>query len=272
MSTTEYRADLELALQAVHAVSPIIMGAFRTEQDVIYKSQDQPQTAADREADRQLQQVLLGSRPDYGWLSEEIADTPDRLERSHIWIVDPIDGTRSYLSGRPEFAISIGLAVNGESVLGVIANPATNEIFWTIKGEGAFLHPHQRLQVAARERVLRIAASRSELKRGEFAELVGGAEVVGVGSTAYKMAKVASGVVDVFLSRGPKSEWDVCAGDLLVREAGGRVSDLKGATLRYNRPDPYIHGILASSGTHHDAIMQILPRLPPTGRLRGETK
>jgi myo-inositol-1(or 4)-monophosphatase len=108
------------------------------------------------------------------------------------------------------------------------------------------------------------------MKRGEFAHLMVDAEIVGVGSTAYKMGKVAAGDVDVFFSRGPKSEWDVCAGDLIVREAGGQVSDLKGATLRYNQPDPYIHGILATSGSRHDEFLRIVRGLPPTGRLRGE--
>jgi myo-inositol-1(or 4)-monophosphatase len=270
LSTQEYHADLEIAFAAVRRATPVIMRAFRTKQDVVYKSQDQPQTAADVEADRVLQEVLLGDRPGYGWLSEEIRDTPERLTRSRVWIVDPIDGTRSFIAGRSEFAISIGLAENGAVALGVIANPATDEIFWAVRGAGAFVYPKQRIHVAQNDRVRRIAASRSELKRGEFAELVGTAEVVGVGSTAYKMAKVAAGEVDIFLSRGPKSEWDVCAGDLLVREAGGRVTDLRAETLRYNRTDPYIHGILASSGAQHDAIMGIVRKLPPTGRLRGE--
>jgi myo-inositol-1(or 4)-monophosphatase len=270
VSEPEYRADLDLALKAVHAAAPGIMRAFRTRQDVIYKSEDQPQSAADREADNTLHSVLLGGRPDYGWLSEELADTPDRLTRARVWIVDPIDGTRSYLAGYPEFAISVALAENGESVLGVVANPATNEIFWAIRGVGAFLHPERRLHVRPPHPPLRIAASRSEMKRGEFAEFTAGAEILGVGSTAYKLAKVACGDADLFLSRGPKSEWDTCAGDLLVNEAGGRVTDLKGAPLRYNNPDPYIHGILATSGARHDEILGIVRTLPPTGRLRGE--
>jgi len=271
VSASGYRADLELALEAVRAAAPGIMRVFRTKQDVVYKSPDQPQTAADRDADHALHEVLIGARPDYGWLSEELMDTPDRLARSRVWIVDPIDGTRSYLAGHPEFAISIALAENGQSVLGVIANPATDEIFWTIRGEGAFRHPDKRLHVSRVDhRPLRIAASRSEMKRGEFAELAEGAEIQGVGSTAYKMARVAAGEVDLFLSRGPKSEWDVAAGDLLVREAGGRVSDLKGATLRYNNPDPYVHGILVTNGARHDEILNIVRTLPPTGRLRGE--
>src|SRR5262245_19437889 len=247
------------------------MRAFRTKQEVVYKSRDQPQSAADRDADRTLPDVLIGARPDYGWLSEELPDTEARLARERVWIVDPIDGTRSYLAGHPEFAISIGLVEAGESVLGVIANPATDEIFWTVKGEGAHRLPDTRLHVRMDARPPpRLVASRTEMKRGEFAELLGEMKVEGVGSTAYKMALVAAGEVDLFLSRGAKSEWDVAAGDLLVREAGGWVTDVKGATLRYNRPDPYIHGILASSGVQHDAILEIVRVLPPTGRLRGE--
>ena len=271
MSQREYHADLDLALEAVRAAASGIMRAFRTKQEVVYKSADQPQSAADRDADHTLHEVLIGGRPHYGWLSEELLDTPARLAHSRVWIVDPIDGTRSYLAGHSEFAISIALAENGEAVLGVVANPATNEIFWTIRGEGAFRHPDVRLHVSAADhQPLRIVASRTEMKRGEFAGLAAGAEIQGLGSTAYKMAKVAAGEVDLFLSRGPKSEWDVAAGDLLVREAGGRVSDLRGATLRYNTPDPYIHGIVVTNGARHDEILRIVRTLPPTGRLRGE--
>ncbi len=111
-------------------------------------------------------------------------------------------------------------------------------------------------------------ASRSEIAAGEFDPFHGGWRIHPTGSTAYKLAKVAAGAGDVFLSRGPKSEWDVCAGALLVEEAGGRATDLDGAPLRFNRPDPYVHGILASNGRLHDYVLGIVRTLPPPPRLR----
>ena len=89
-----------------------------------------------------------------------------------------------------------------------------------------------------------------------------------MGSTAYKLARVAQGTADVFLSRGPKSEWDVAAGDLIVREAGGIVSDLHGHPLRYNGADPYVHGLLGTNGLLHDHVMRLVESMPKGGRLR----
>jgi myo-inositol-1(or 4)-monophosphatase len=272
VNAVPYDDDLELALAAARAAGPAIMAAFRTNQEVTYKSADQPLTAADLEANRIIHEHLVGARPEYGWLSEETIDNPARLERERVWIVDPIDGTRSFVAGRPEFAISIALAVAGEVVLGVIANPATGETFWAVRGAGAYGLPDRPLRVRphAGSATTLLAASRSELKRGEFALFTGDWEFLPVGSTAYKLAKVASGAADAFLSRGPKSEWDVAAGDLIVREAGGRVTDLKGGTLHYNRPDPYIHGVLATSGPWHDDVLARARQIEPTGRLRGD--
>jgi myo-inositol-1(or 4)-monophosphatase len=248
------------------------MRTFRTEQEVVFKSPDQPQTKADLEADRILHEFLLQDRPNYGWLSEETVDRPDRLRRDRVWIVDPIDGTRSYLAGRPEFAVSVALAEHGVPVLGVIANPATDEIFWAVTGLGAYAYPEQRLKVSVRPTLQAaiLAASRSELRAGEFEQIKAELEVLPVGSTAYKLAKIAAADADVFLSRGPKSEWDICAGDLIVREAGGRVTDLLGHDLDYNRPDPYVHGVLATNGPLHEAMLERAAKLPSTGRLRGE--
>jgi len=113
-------ADLALAVEAARAAGEVVMRRFGGEQPVTYKGPDQPLTPADLEADDVLRARLLGARPDYGWLSEETADAPDRLGRVRVWIVDPLDGTRSFIAGRPEFAISIALAERGRAVLGAV--------------------------------------------------------------------------------------------------------------------------------------------------------
>jgi myo-inositol-1(or 4)-monophosphatase len=122
---------------AARAAGVEVMKWFRTDLEVILKSPDQPVTKADLASDAILKRMLLDSRPEYGWLSEETADTADRLSREYVWMVDPIDGTRSFIAGRPEFTISIGLAQNGVPVLGVVFNPSTDELYTASAGAGA---------------------------------------------------------------------------------------------------------------------------------------
>lgn len=258
---TEYRKDLDLALEAVAAAGRVIMRTFRTDPEVHHKSPDQPVTEADLQADALLAERLLEDRPDYGWLSEETVDRPARLERSRVWVVDPIDGTRSFIEGYAEFGVSVGLVEDGAPVVGVIHNPARDEMFWAIRGGGAFLRtgPGEvvRLRVAAEEAgdPPSLLASRSEIGRGDF-ETFGDHALHELGSTACKMAGVAAGRGHGFLSRGPKSEWDVAAGVLIVEEAGGVATDAEGRIVVFNRPDPSVRGILAAAPWLHGDLLR----------------
>ena len=282
---TYFEADLALARAAVLEAGEAVMGFFGGEQEVRMKGPGQPVTPADLAAEEILRLRLAGGRPGYGWLSEESVDEPVRLERARVWVVDPIDGTRSFISGRSEFAISVALVEDGEPVLGFVYNPAVRELFWAARGAGAWLEEAgppflvggregtaprpRRLAVrgAAQDRAPVLLASRSELHRGELEAFGAAWELLPTGSTAYKMARVAAGVGDAFISRGPKSEWDVCGAHIVVTEAGGRVSDLKGRPLRYNRPDPRLHGIVASSAALADRILDEVRALEPHPRL-----
>lgn len=248
--TFEAEDDLKLAVAAAREAGDVVMKYFRTDLEVVLKSPDQPVTKADIESDSLLKKRLLEARPDYGWLSEETADTADRLHREYVWMVDPIDGTRSFIAGREEFSISIGLAHNGEPVLGVVFNPATGEMYSAIRGSGAFFGDVPMQVGGGRERSVMVA-SRSEITRGHFEPFAAVFDIQGLGSTAYKLCKVAAGGVDVFMSRGPKGEWDLCGGDLIVTEAGGHVTDLQGERLLYNRPDPHITGVIAARAEVH---------------------
>jgi myo-inositol-1(or 4)-monophosphatase len=230
-------------------------------------------TDADIQADALLTRMLRGARPEYGWLSEETVDRPDRLSHRRVWVVDPIDGTRSFIAGYPEFAVSVGLVEDGRAVLGVILNPARDETFWAVRGGGGFLRAGSgapvRLSmedpgVDARPSLL---ASRSEIRRGEFEAFAGGHDITGIGSTAYKMAGVAAGRGHAFLSRGPKSEWDVAAGVVIVEEAGGSVTDLEGEPLAFNRPNPHFRGLLVAPRRLHAELLAIA-----AGAATGATK
>lgn len=252
--------DLALAEAAAVLAGRRIMEAFGRDQTVTMKAPGQPVTEADLAADAILRECLLADRPDYGWLSEESAASPDRADRRRVWIVDPIDGTRSFVAARPEFSISIGLAEDGVAVLGLVANPATGEVFTAVRGGGAWCtrpgSARTRLSVSAAPAAEGgiLLGSRSELARGRFDAL--GWEVSPLGSTAYKLARVAAGQGDAFVSFGPKSEWDVCAGMLMVEEAGGRATDGAGNVPAYNRPEPHLRGVVAGSVGAWERIME----------------
>ncbi len=279
MPVDDRQADLELALRATGEAAAAVMAWFRTDLTVREKEPGQPVTAADLAADRILRETLTGERPDYGWLSEETKDRADRLARKRVWIVDPVDGTRSFVEGVPEFALSVGLAEEGVVVVGVVCNPAAGSLYWAIRGRGAFAadlddgvpRAERRLAMRkARGGTPTMLASRHEVADGEFEPfLARGWRVKGAGSTACKLARLAAGEGDVFLSRGPKSEWDVCAGDLLVAEAGGSVTDLRGVPFRYNRLDPALYGVLATAAGLHEDVLSVLRSVPETPRMAG---
>lgn len=258
--------DLDLAVAAARQAGAIAISHFGRALDVTDKAPGQPVTVADLEADALLRRLLLDGRPDYGWLSEETADGPDRIGRRRVWIVDPIDGTRSFIAGRPEFAVSVGLAEDGVVVAGVVFNPATDELYQGLLGCGAHLvaggGAPRRLRVtdALPGAGRTVLASRTDIAAGDFAGLPPDWQIQPLGSTAYKMARVAAGGADAFLSLGPKNEWDVCAGVLIVAEAGGRVTDLRGASPSFNRPSTLMHGILTSNGAVHDGMLAAVSR------------
>jgi myo-inositol-1(or 4)-monophosphatase len=254
MHLSDLQSDLELALRAARAAAEVIRPAFRADMEVRYKDPDQPVTDADVEADRVIREVLIGGRPEYGWLSEETADSPERLERERLWVVDPIDGTNSFVQGIAEFAVSIGLVEGDRAVLGVVCNPATGEVYHAIEGGGAWLNGAP-IRVSDGGGMPRVLCSRSELRRGEMDGIGESCTLHPLGSTAYKMVKVADGTGDAFVSFGPKHEWDVCGAEVIVREAGGRVTGLDGEPFRYNQPRPSWRGVAASNGRVHQAVL-----------------
>jgi myo-inositol-1(or 4)-monophosphatase len=272
--STGVAADVALAIDAARRAGEVVMRYFGRDLVVEHKSPGQPLTEADLAADALLRELLTGARPDYGWLSEETVDGPDRLERERVWIVDPIDGTRSFIAGHPEFTISIGLAERGRPTAGVVYNPARDELFHATRGGGAFLSADGgtarplRVGNGAIDDQLKMLASRSEIAAGEFDPFHGGWRIEPVGSTAYKLARIAAGSADAYLSRGPKSEWDICAGVLLVAEAGGRVTDLSNREPRFNGADPYVHGLIATNGALHESLLLRIAELPHSTRLR----
>lgn len=245
--TDHYNGDgfLAAVIDAARAAGICIQSHACTKTET--KADGSPATAADHAADRLLRDRLTSLLPEAAWLSEETADSPGRLLRSLVWIVDPLDGTKEFIEGKPEYAVAIALVESQRPVLAVVNNPATSQMFWAVRGGGAFLNG-EAISTAPGKRLL---ASRSEVGLGEFTAVESEWDIAPVGSIQYKLALVASGAGALTFSRGPKHEWDVCAGSLLVTEAGGIATDLFGGELLFNRPLPKTRGVLAG---HPSAI------------------
>ena len=251
------RDKLELAVEAGRRAGDLILEYYGRDGDVRDKGNDHPVSIADLEADTLLKEILLGACPGYGWLSEETADDARRLQQETVWIVDPIDGTREFLRHIPEYVVSIALVHRGEPMVGVIFNPAKDDLYAAVRGGGAFLNG-KRVFCSATTRLdqATLAVSRSETGRGQvdsFHPFI--KRMRPLGSVSYKLASVAAGQADLNLSVQPKNEWDVCAGDLLVREAGGLMLDLKGRVRRYNQANPRIDGGLVAGNQSLTAAM-----------------
>ncbi len=212
---------------------------------VDYKADWDPVTEADREVNKVLKEILL--RDGEGWLSEETTDDLSRLEKERVWIIDPIDGTREFISGIPEWAISVAYVVNGKPIAGGISNPASNEMVLgsketgvTYNGNPAKMSDKISLNGAV------ILGSRSEAKRGEWDRFDDAIfKVRHVGSVAYKLGLVAAGIGDATWTLVPKHEWDVAAGVALIESAGGFVRGLTQEVLRFNQKNPLLIGLIA---------------------------
>src|SRR5579883_2263057 len=259
---TNLRRELDLAREAALSAGEILERYFRNRGFAIdQKGRDNPVTTADFDADREIKRLLRGPFPDYGWLSEETADNPERLSCRRVWIVDPLDGTKEFIKGIPEFVVAIALAEGGVPILGVTYNPVRHELFWCARGQGVYLND-ERVGVTRRDSLVEatVLASRSETSRGEWKAYEGLLKVDPIGSVAYKLALVAAGRADATFTLTPKSEWDVAAGTALVTEAGGRVTDLSGRELRFNKNSVKLPGFVATNGLIHEAIEMMLPR------------
>jgi myo-inositol-1(or 4)-monophosphatase len=209
---------------------------------------------ADIRAAEMLHTAITGAFPEDGWLSEEHVDTSHRLGKERVWIVDPIDGTREFLQGIPEYAISVGLVVDGRPVLGVVYNPAADDMHAAICA-GAAESP-----LSATPAKFDVLVGRGEHQWDDVPPLPPGARQRGVGSIAYRLALVAAGRGDVMLTGTGRSEWDVAAGAALCMAAGLRVTDVLGAPLPFNQRDPFVRGLLVAHVGLHEHMSSFLSR------------
>ena len=212
------------------------------------KPDDSPVTSADHAVNELLMDRLLGRFPDDGWLSEETPDTAARLEKSRVWVIDPIDGTKAFIRREPEFCISVALLEGAQPVLAAIFNPSTNELYSAARGQGLHLNgatvPRRE---SVTDQVPTIALSPWELQIGRFKSVAPHITSRPTRSIAWALALAAGGIIHGVMTLEPENEWDVAAGALLLEEAGGSTRDGSGSPLRFNRPVPRYQGIIATA-------------------------
>ena len=214
-------------------------------------------TAADLAINDLIAEALRPARPSYGWLSEETPDDHARLAHERIWIIDPIDGTRAFFEHRQEWCVAVALIDNGRPVVAAVYRPMQDEFYTAIAGEGALLNGEALTTAdAATLQGARLAGNRKAL--GSLASAGISGDPTGALPLQLRLAYVAAGRLDGAVSIGNRNDWDLAAGELLVIEAGGQVSDTQGLAYIYNRPQPWQQGLVAAGMKRHAAIIQQL--------------
>lgn len=268
-ASVELPFELTRFTQVITHAGAIVATWFRSGAQVDRKQDGSPITAADTAANEYLRGALLQLLPSAGWLSEETADDPVRLTKDWVWIVDPLDGTKEFAAGLPEFAVSVALTYRGRVVLGGVVNPAT--------GEGGVGGPSIGFESWGYDRSVAgaatLASARASVSRREVEDrtvapylgLVGSA--VPIGSVAYKLLRVAAGADDLTFSVQHKSFWDVCGGIGLIEAAGKVYERFDRAPLVFDLADSRIRS--GGAAGPRDLVQQLLLT---SGTLRGQTR
>lgn len=220
------------------------------------KSPGNPVCDVDLEVDELLRQRLTGIDPDAGWLSEETADDVDRLSKQRLWVVDPIDGTRDYIRGRPGWAVSIAMIVDGRPFAGVLDAPQRGEHWRALAGRGATRNG-ERIGVSGRDRLPGARVPADQLPHVD-SDL---ALVPRPNSIALRIAMVAAGEADLVAALRWGNEWDIAAAALILGEAGGTITDALGQPLNFNANPPRAFGLVAATpAIHDDAVNRLRER------------
>ena len=278
MYTHEIQTAVKLARAAGAAILDLYEGPIRVEQKN-YDDDVEPVTQADRIANELIVSGLKREFPNDGILAEESVDTKRRLEKSRVWMVDPLDGTNGFIDGNGDFAVQIGLAEEGRCTLGVVYQPLPGVLYRAVQGEGTWIErPNfepERAHVSVNQDLsrMRLAASRSHRspRMNKVVARFGFREEVQRGSVGIKIGLLIEKQCDVYIHLSPRTkQWDTSAPEVILTEAGGRITDLFGYPLSYNVPDVQNrNGLVASNGAAHDQIIETLaPLLKEFGRNR----
>jgi 3'(2'), 5'-bisphosphate nucleotidase len=244
LSDEQLQADIDFAVRTAREAGQRLMGLRSSGR---WPDEKILGDVGDQAADGYLQGYLRGRYPDDGILSEETKDSPDRLERWRTWIVDPLDGTKEYRSGRDDFAVHVALTVDGVPAAGAVALPALDLVLW-----GCSLPGRERGGVEGSDATLRrgdepqsgptrIVVSRSHTPEWveRFADVYGPTDLVRCGSVGYKASRILLGEADLYIHKKGLKEWDTCAPEVVARALGWHVCRIDGSAQRYNQADPY---------------------------------
>jgi len=244
----------ELLARAVREAGALALAKFCTPFKTWTKGESSPVSEVDIEVDGLLRERLGSFDSRYGWLSEETTDDSARLDAERVWIVDPIDGTRGFIAGKPDWTVVAALVEAGRPICAAVYVPVDDQLFMAEAGQGATLNgtPIAASSGAALEGS-RVNGAKRRLEALEA--LIPTVEIIPrLNSLALRLARVAEGCFDIVFSAGHSHDWDIAASDLLVHEAGGRLTDFDGRQLVYNRPDP-VHGALIAAGQARHATL-----------------
>lgn len=252
--------DADLLMRTVREAGALALSLFRTDVKQWTKAGSSPVSDADIAVDELIRLRLQSATPDYGWLSEESVDDRSRLSRQRVWIVDPIDGTRAYLGRREDWSVSAALVEDGAPVVGAVFAPATDEMFFAVRGQGA-THNGSAMQAApgADFDIPRMAGPRFLIDRVRESGSPQPNDFK-IGSLALRISRVAQGQLDVAFVGGNSRDWDIAAADLLMHEARGALTTISGRKLTYNRTEVSHETLVAAGKERHDALVAHLSR------------
>jgi len=251
---------LPLLTEAAREAGEIGLRFMRDGARVFDKSDNSPVTEADLAIDAHLAARLRPVSDAIGWLSEETADSADRLARRQVWVLDPIDGTRGFIARNGEWVISAALVEDGRPLAGVLYRPTTDELYSAGRGLGAFRNGERLRADAGGLDATRRAAGPKLMFDVLQRSLPQVERAASLSSLALRIACVAEGRVDVAFASGAAHDWDIAAADVILAEAGGRLTTIAGADIAYNRPDPVHEPLLAAGTGRQAAIAALFPQ------------
>jgi 3'(2'), 5'-bisphosphate nucleotidase len=284
MGKQTYEKEMSVALELAREAGAAILDFYEGPLDIQQKkgSDDrEPVTQADLVANEIIVSRLLEEFPDDGILAEESVDTPHRLDKRRVWMIDPLDGTNGFIDGNGDFAVQIGLTEHGGCVLGVVYQPLTGVLYRAVRGGGSWIERPEFEPARARVSdtrdisTMRLAASRSHRspRMDKVVQAFGLRDEVLRGSVGIKVGLIVEQQCDLYIHLSPRTkQWDTCAPEIILHEAGGRLTDLFGRPLRYNDSEVQNrNGVVASNGVSHTRVVESLePLLSEFGRQRLE--
>ena len=251
--------DFALAEAAVREAGALAHAYFHSRARSWNKADSSPVSEADHAVDCLLHDRLMAHRPSYGWLSEERPDDLVRLGRERVWIVDPIDGTRAFLRGRPHWVISVALAYSGKPEFGILFNPIRGEFFAAIRGRGATMNEAP-ISASSRSRLegCRMLATPRRLAPEHWHRPWPQMQVSRLSSFAYQVALVASDRADATIAFNRIHQWDLAAADAILTEAGGRMTTPDAGAIVYNAREPGYPGAVVAGPALHPRLIDFM--------------